>query len=163
MKAKIPLALIVLVSSFLLPTSSFSQGSLTPPGPPAPTFKTLQQVEPRTDLQATPAPPGVDTTSTTYHFIITQPGSYYLSANLGVTKPSGIRINAVGVTLDLNGFEISRASGSGGDGIVISPTSSRAAVRNGSIRGFSNGIADDGGSGFLSSRGCAFRDLRVSN
>ncbi|MGI8603389.1 MAG: hypothetical protein ACR2OZ_10355 [Verrucomicrobiales bacterium] len=60
----------------------FAQGPLTPPGPPAPTMKTLQQVEPRTDLQSTPAPAGVDTTNADYHFIINQPGSYYLSAEI---------------------------------------------------------------------------------
>ena len=34
------------------------------------------------------------TTNASYHFIITQSGSYYLSANLGVTKTDGIQINA---------------------------------------------------------------------
>jgi parallel beta-helix repeat protein len=116
-------------------------------------MKTLQQIEPRIDLQNAPTS-AVTTTDANYHFIITQAGSYYLSANLGVTKPSGILINVAGVTLDLNGFEISRASGSGGIGIEISTTSHRAAVRNGSIRGFATGILDD-------AHGCSFRDLRV--
>src|SRR5213078_103728 len=96
------------------------------------------QIEPRIDLQNAPAS-AVTTTNANYHFIITQPGSYYLSANLGVTKPNGIQINAEGVTLDLNGFEISRSSGSG-DGIEIPGTSHRTSVRNGSIKGFVNGI-----------------------
>jgi hypothetical protein len=120
----------------------------------------LQQIEPRIDLQNAPAS-AVTTTDANYQFIITQAGSYYLSANLGVTKPNGILINAAGVTLDLNGFEISRASGSGGNGIEIAPTSQRAAVRNGSIRGFTNGI--DGLPSFVlfGAPGCSFRDLRV--
>ncbi len=120
-------------------------------------MKTLQQVEPRTDLQATPAPPGVDTTNASYHYIINQPGSYYLSANLGVTKTNGIQITAEGVTLDLNGFEIARASGTGGSGIEIAGTAHRACVGNGSISGFTIGV---GGAGLP--RGCAFRDLAVS-
>src|SRR6476661_1617880 len=119
MKARTFLALLILVSSFLLPPSSFAQGSLTPPGPPAPTMKRLDEVEPRTNLQATSAPAGVDTTNPNYQFVITQPGSYYLSTNLAVTKANGIQINAEGVTLDMNGFQISRASGSGGNGIEI--------------------------------------------
>src|SRR6476619_3575825 len=152
----------LLVSGFQLFTvSAFSQGSLTPPGAPGPTFKTLQQVEPRTDLQATPAPPGVDTTNGAYHFIINQPGSYYLSANLAVTKANGIQINAEGVTLDMNGFQISRASGSGGNGIEIAAISNRAAVRDGSIRGFAQGIQSSFGASYA--RGCAFRDLAVRN
>src|SRR5256714_6196867 len=118
---------------------AFGQGSLTPPGPPAPTMKKLDELEPRTNLQATPAPAGVDTSNPTYHFIINQPGSYYLSANILVTKTNGIQINAEGVTLDLNGFQISRVSPDG-NGIEISGTSSRTTVRNGTIKGFLSGI-----------------------
>src|SRR5688572_11786708 len=118
----------LLLSAFIPPPSSFAQGDLTPPGAPTSTMKTLQQVEPRTDLQATPAPAGVDTTNAAYHFIINQPGSYYLSANLGVTKANGIQINAEGVTLDLNGFEVSRSSGAGGNGIEIPVTGHKASV-----------------------------------
>src|SRR5687768_5755354 len=131
------ITLLLVVSAFqTFSVSAFGQGSLTPPGPPAPTMKRLDEVEPRTNLQATPAPAGVDTTNANYHFIINQPGSYYLSANLGVTKANGIQINAEGVTLDLNGFEISRVGGSGGDGIQISVTAHRVKLLNGSVKGF---------------------------
>src|SRR3954470_2289628 len=141
------------IGLLLLPVPVFPQGSLTPPGPPAPTMKKLDEIEPRTNLQATPAPAGVDTTNANYHFIINQPGSYYLSANLGVTKTHGIQINAEGVTVDLNGFEISRASGTGGHGIELAK--SRGSVRNGSVKGFDSGIQ-----GFA--RACALRDVAVS-
>src|ERR1700730_1612436 len=137
---KTPLAILLsifaFISSCILLPSAFPQGSITPPGAPAPTMKSLGEVEPRTNLQATPAPAGVDTTNENYHFIINQPGSYYLSANLGVTKTNGIQINAEGVTLDLNGFQILRTAGSGGNGIEISGTSHRASVRKGSIKNF---------------------------
>jgi parallel beta-helix repeat protein len=149
------LAAALLFSAFNLPPSSFGQGSLTPPGPPAPLFKTLDQVEPRTPVDATHTPGDAGS-----EFIISQPGSYYLTGNLGVAKTSGIQINAEGVTLDLNGFQISRASGSGGIGIEILDTSHRASVRNGSIQGFFYGInrvfSPD------SARTCTFRDLAVS-
>ena len=53
-----------------------AQGSLTPPGAPATTMKTLEQVEPRIDVLTLSG-------DATYHHVITQPGSYYLSGNLG--------------------------------------------------------------------------------
>src|SRR5256714_10145097 len=148
MKARTFLALSVFVSHFLLPPSGFAQGSLTPSGRPAPTMKRLDEVEPRTNVQATPAPAGVDTSNADYHFIINQPGSYYLSTNILVTKTNGIQINAEGVTLDLNGFQISRDS-PGGYGIEISGTSSRTTVRNGTIKRFLSGILGN-------AKACAF-------
>src|SRR6266513_1403030 len=145
---------VAAITPVLLPLSAFPQGSLTPPGPPAPTMKKLDEVEPRTNLQATPAPAGVDTTNPSYHFIINQPGSYYLSANILVTKTNGIQINAEGVTLDLNGFQISRVTPSG-NGIEISNTSFRTTVRNGTVKGFLSGILGN-------AKACAFRDLAVT-
>src|SRR5213075_2543800 len=134
--------------------SAFGQGSLTPPGPPAPTMKKLDEVEPRTNLQATPAPAGVDTSNADYQFIINQPGSYYLSANILVTKTNGIQINAEGVTLDLNGFQISRVTPSG-NGIEISDLGHHTNVRNGTVKGFLSGILGN-------AKACAFRDLAVT-
>ena len=148
-------ALIVAMADFVL-----AQGPLTPPpGAPAPTMRTLDEVEPRINLQRTINPLPTDAS---YHYIINAPGSYYLSANLGVTKVNGIQINTEGVTLDLNGFEISRASGTGGNGIEIPATSHRACIRNGSLKGFAYGI----NSPFLSpgyARACEFLNLGVSN
>src|SRR5256885_6039132 len=140
--------------------SVFGQRSLTPPGPPAPTMKKLDEIEPRTNLQAIPAPPGVDTGNADYQFIITQPGSYYLSANLAVTKTNGIQINAEGVTLNLNGFQVARGSGSGGDGIQISVAAHRISVLNGSIKGFALGINSINSTS--GARGSKLRELDVS-
>src|SRR6186713_1252076 len=83
--------------------SLFAQGPLTPPlGPPAPTMKTLDQVEPRKPIDATNTPGDADSL-----FKITQPGSYYLTANVtGVNAKYGIEIAASGVTVDLNGFDL---------------------------------------------------------
>ena len=39
-------------------------------------------------------------------FKITQPGSYYLTGNIGALSKSGIEIAANNVTLDLMGFNI---------------------------------------------------------
>lgn len=73
-----------------------------------------------------------------YEFVISQPGSYYLTGNIATAKASGLRITAPGVTLDLNGFEVRRASGTGGYG--IEGFASQCAVKNGSISGFGTGL-----------------------
>ena len=148
---RLPCIVIAAAGPFLLPVSAFPQGSLNPPGPPAPTMKRLDEVEPRTNLQATPAPPGVDTSNADYQFIINQPGSYYPSANILVTKANGIQINAEGVTLDLNGFQISRDTPSG-YGIEIPAGGLHATVCNGTVKGFAAGI-------YGIAKACALRGL----
>ena len=78
----------------------------------------------------------VTTTNANYHFVITKPGSYYLSANLSVTKPNGIRVATTDVTLDLNGFAIQRASSVGpGTAVEIDLSAWLCTVKNGSIGG----------------------------
>jgi len=126
------------IATAVIAGNVWAQGSLTPsPGVPAPTMKTLEQVEPRIDLATV-------TGDATYHHVITNSGSYYLSDNLAVTNVSGIYINAAGVTLDLNGFEISRTYTSGGSGILIGGSIDGATVRNGTIIGFNIGISASG-------------------
>jgi hypothetical protein len=108
-------------------------GPLDPPsGAIAPTYKTLSEVEPRIAISLTNTPG--DSTSL---YRISQPGSYYLTGNVqGVVGKHGIRIAAVGVTLDLNGFEVLGAVGVGDfDGIVyIGSDVSNLTIRNGSVR-----------------------------
>ena len=120
-----------------LTSSAFGQGSLTPSAAPAPLGKTLDQIEPRIDVQRTFSPLPTDASN---HVIINTAGSYYLTANLAVTKANAISITASGVTLDLNGFQISRASGAGGIGVTIASDTTRCVVRNGSITGFGTGV-----------------------
>ena len=83
-------------------------GPLNPPaGPVTSTYKTLVEVEPRTAISAvnTPANPNAS-------FVITQPGSYYLTGDITVPSgKSGIQVYAYGVTVDLNGFTIRGSSG----------------------------------------------------
>jgi hypothetical protein len=105
----------------------FAQGSLTPPGAPGATMKTLTQIEPRTPIS------GV--------FNIAAPGSYYLTTNitLNLINQVGISINASGVTLDLNGFTIGSTADysavEGGGAIELGSGLSDITIRNGHLRG----------------------------
>src|SRR2546426_11935167 len=103
----------------LAPVSlAFAQGGLTPPGAPAPLFKTLSQVEPRTPISAIP-------------ITLNTSGSYYLTANLTQTNFSaGITISANDITIDLNGFALIGTNGMT-DGILRVGTRTNICVRNG--------------------------------
>ena len=106
MKSKI--AIVALLAAFTVsPTNSArAQGALAPSGAPAPTMKTLQQIEPRTPISSLP-------------YIITNAGSYYLTGNLtGIPGTNGIIVLTNNVTIDLNGFTLSGVVGSG-DGINV--------------------------------------------
>ena len=131
------LALALLLTLNVPLSTAFAQGSLTPPGAPGATMLTLSQIAPRTPISSAP-------------FIITKPGSYYLTTNLTVSTGDGIDINTNGVTLDLNGFAISStAPGGSGNGIFINSN-----IRNISIAdGFIQGGATNNGSGFYSGNG----------
>jgi hypothetical protein len=113
----------------LQPSSLLAQGSLTPPGAPAPTMKTLQQVEPRVPISSAP-------------FTISQPGSYYLTTNLTVSGGDAITIATNGVTLDLNGFTISStANPASGIAVLINAGLRDITIQNGHIRG---GVTNNG-------------------
>ena len=132
----IALALLALSTLNLQLSTCFAQGSLTPPGAPAPTMLTLNQVEPRTPVDATHTGSGGSS-----EFLITQPGSYYLTTNVvGVSSLHGINISANNVTLDLNGFTV-QGSSSAFDAIYIHAGYTNVTVRNGNISGWSNACA----------------------
>ena len=140
----VKLAVLALFATFAPgPVSLRAQGSLTPPGAPAPTMKSLDQVEARTAI-----------TNTSTLVIISQPGSYYLTHNLAITNGDGIDITTNNVTLDLNGFTISSAAFPvGGNGIYLTATlgSSDVTILNGHIQGgVTNNAGTFSGPGFAS-------------
>lgn len=120
-----------------------AQGSLSPPGAPAPTMKTLAQIEPRTPLATLPV-------------TLTNAGSYYLTTNLvGAPGQNGITINADQVTLDLNGFALLGAGGS--LNALHAPAARRnIVVRNGTIRGWAQAAV-----ALTNSTGVVLEHLRV--
>ena len=132
-----PLTGLFIVSAFrCLSFSAFSQGSLTPPGPPTPTIKTLNQVEPRIPLDVAHIATAADS-----EFVIKNAGSYYLTGNLAVSKTNGIRVAVAGVTVDLNGFQVTRAGAPSGNGIVIDSVAHRCTIKHGTLSGFAAGTA----------------------
>jgi hypothetical protein len=132
------LAALALLSAFSLhPSALLGQGSLTPPGPPAPTMKTADQIEPRTPISSAP-------------FTINVPGSYYLTTNLTVSSGNAITIATNNVTLDLNGFTIgSTTPSAAGTGVLLAGGNANIAILNGFITGgVTNNGSVYGGSGF---------------
>jgi len=116
--------------------SLMGAGSLTPPAAPAPTMKSLDEVEARIPISSAP-------------FTVSASGSYYLTGNLSVTTDTAVIISADDVLLDLNGFTISStASPMSGTGVLISGTRHNVVIRNGIIKGsttYSAGTFTTGG------------------
>ena len=89
---------------------------------------TLTQVEPRTPVDPVHTGSGGGS-----EYLITQPGSYYLTSNvLAEAGLHGINISASDVTLDLRGFSVIGSS-SAYDGIYIHAGYTNVIVRNGNI------------------------------
>jgi hypothetical protein len=101
------LALLLLAAINAPLSTVFAQGSLTPPGAPVPSMKSLAQIEPRTPINTLSG-------DSQDLYVISQPGSYYLTTNIIATGSiNAISINTNGVSLDLSGFTISSAGANG--------------------------------------------------
>jgi hypothetical protein len=159
MKTKLHLAALALALATLNPqlSTAHAQGALTPPGAPAPTMKSLDQIEARTPISSVP-------------FTITQSGSYYLTTNVTTAVSNAIVITVSGVTLDLNGFTIASTmanAANGGTAILLTSKLSDITIFNGHIR---SGVTNNGsniylGAGFaggINSVGTAPQNIRVS-
>ncbi len=127
-------------------------GDLTPPpGPVAPTMKTLVEVEPRIIVNGVNTPGDADSM-----FQITAPGSYYLIGNItGVFGLAGIEIDSDGVTLDLMGFHMNGVAGSLA-GVSVPVPHENICIRNGSLCGW----GDEGVGAFLATNS-ELHDLRA--
>lgn len=129
-------------------------GPLAPPaGPIGGTYKTLNEVEPRVAINAVNTPGAFNAT-----YMITQPGSYYLTGNItGESGKYGIIVGADGITIDLNGFTMTGVAGSA-SGIGHAVNSYRnVTVLNGTVTGW-------GGSGVgISGAGCRVAGVRAAS
>lgn len=120
--------LVPTTAALLGSASILVAGPLAPPaGAVTSTMKTLAEVEPRTAINVTNTPGNA-----TNMFVISQPGSYYLTADLIVTAgKSGILVQTSNVTIDLNGYAI--RGGTGSVSGIVGTGVSRVSIRNGSI------------------------------
>jgi hypothetical protein len=129
-----------------------------PPGPPAPTMRTLQQIadrvartdqgvsEPRIPVESLPG-------TQTCLYAITAPGSYMLTRNLqGLPAMNGIEILSPDVDLDLDGFHLFGApggAGTPGSRSAILCATQNVCVYNGTASGWTRGFDFGSASLFL--------------
>jgi hypothetical protein len=97
-------------------------------------MKTLAQIEPRTPISSLP-------------FAITNPGSYYLTANLtGASGQNGIIVQADRVSIDLAGFSLTGVVGSQ-TGVLVPASQRNLALHNGTIANWGAVGLDAGNAG----------------
>jgi len=139
-------------------------GPLNPPaGPIAPTGKTVQEIydkvartdvglsEPRIPVQSLSG-------SATALYVISQPGSYYLTGNIqGVAGKNGIEITADDVSLDLCGYSMIGV-GSSLSGVLATSTTASLRLCDGKLTGWGQrGVHTQ------AIRAAVLRDLIASN
>jgi Right handed beta helix region len=133
---KIPFFPATIILSLLLfhPSTLRAQGALTPQGAPAATMKSLDQIEPRTPVDAIHTPGSGNNL-----FIITNAGSYYLTGNISASAINQVAISIASdnVTLDLNGFTL-EGNSLGYSAIYLIAAHQNVIVRNGIVRNWAN-------------------------
>lgn len=120
---KYALSLASLAACLLNAAFCMAQGPLTPGAAPAPTMRTLDEMEPRGMIKTVP-------------WVITQSGSYYFITNLicAAAGIDGITVLADDVTIDMRGFTLYGPGKSSGNGIRC--TYKNLTVHNGRVVGW---------------------------
>jgi len=114
-----------------------------PPGPIAPTPRPLAELEPRVALGPTTTPGDAAAV-----YVIAQPGSYYLAGAVDAPAgQAGVRIEARGVRLDLNGFAIRGQPGATDGVAIVEPVDGTAGGSVAIVRGVIEGFAGAGVAG----------------
>ncbi len=122
-------AALLMTLVFAVTFQVFGQGPLMPPGAPGASMKSLDQLESRVAITNLP-------------FVITESGSYYLTASLtGGAGANGITVEADDVTIDLNGFTL-KGTASTHHGIYQDAAYNGLTVRNGKVQRWSNSGGD---------------------
>lgn len=107
----------------LLPAAVLAQGTLNPALPPAPSMKTLGEMEGRTPILTLPLTIGAA-------------GSYYFTKDLLFAGAgNAITITASNVAIDLGGFRLQSSAAVTGRAISIDPNLSGIRIKNGMIAG----------------------------
>ena len=126
-------AVAILTAS--LPHAGYPQGPIQPPGGPAPTMKTLDQLHDRIEIAEERLERRIPLSS--FPVTIIRPGSYYLigSPTFSATSGNAITVTVSDVTIDLMGFTLRSEPGVLGDAIHINGNLRNIAVKNGAISG----------------------------
>lgn len=125
-------ALVLIYAASVLIGHGALAGDLAPAGgAPAPSMKTLDEVEPRIPLTQETAPGDAQNV-----FRITEPGSYYLTENLvpGFGQ-NGIAVAASQVSIDGNGFAMATDTNAG-SAVKIEGPFVGVSFRNANLRGW---------------------------
>jgi parallel beta-helix repeat protein len=126
---KYTLKALAMAAMFLMISGWAVAGNLEPPGGPAPTMKSLQEIYDKVAI-------GTEITSLPY--TISSSGFYYITQDL--TSPAGshgITITADNVTLDLMGFSLIGPGGTEYYNGVYMNNLSNVEIRNGTVMNFS--------------------------
>lgn len=129
-KAKINSMLLVL---FLVCCQASLAGDMNPPSSPAPTMKTLDEVEPRTPISKDDMP-----------LTIKNPGSYYFTESITWSDAgtgsgnAAIDIQSNSVTIDMMGFSLDGPSTSKCTTGIYSENKQRISIVNGTVKDFTN-------------------------